>query len=155
VQIADGAYYARAEGGRDAPVRDATATAMGLLSRSFLGWKPEREAMRQGIAYLNEIGPQTADVQFTFVGTVLLQQRDDGEDWERWMIRMRKSVIGAQVHEGVERGSWFDADEVQAARGGRLYQTALSAMSLAVYYRHLPLYERDPQHDGDRTLRPK
>jgi hypothetical protein len=62
------------------------------------------------------------------------------EAWKPWNEKMRDVLVEAQQREGLDTGSWFDADEVNAAGGGRLYQTALNTMSLEVYYRFLPLY---------------
>lgn len=134
VQSGDGAYYGRAK-----PGREATATAMGLLSRLYLGWKPDREEVRRGIAYLHQTGPSTKDVQFNFVATVLMR-RCAPEAWKRWNGPMRDLLVETQDKKRPEAGSWFDPDEVNAARGGRLYQTTLNAMALEVYYRYLPLY---------------
>ena len=129
VQSENGAYYGRTESGRD-----PTATAMGLLSRLYLGWKPEQEEVRRGTDYLEESGPTTRDVQFTFVAT-LLMRRCDGEAWHRWNAAQRELLVEAQEREAPETGSWFQSDEINAARGGRLYQTLFSAMTLSVYYR--------------------
>jgi hypothetical protein len=38
-------------------------------------------------------------------------------------------------------GSW-DPDPVWGGHGGRVYSTALAAMTLEVYYRHAPIHER-------------
>jgi hypothetical protein len=52
---------------------------------------------------------------------------------------MRDGLIKAQVTEGHAAGSWF-SPKGHNVKGGRLYCTAMSAMILEVYYRHLPLY---------------
>ena len=52
---------------------------------------------------------------------------------------MRDYLISTQAQTGHESGSWFFPGEHNEA-GGRLYVTALCAMTLQVYYRYMPLY---------------
>ena len=57
---------------------------------------------------------------------------------------MREQLVHIQAKHGHEEGSWFingggNADQ-GAAAGGRLYVTAMAAMILEVYYRHMPIY---------------
>ena len=47
----------------------------------------------------------------------------------------------AQAKEGHARGSWHFNGDHGAASGGRLYSTALAAMTLEVYYRYMPIYK--------------
>ena len=44
---------------------------------------------------------------------------------------------------GHERGSWYFGGDPHNEQGGRLYCTAMCAMTLEVYYRHLPIYRKD------------
>ena len=53
---------------------------------------------------------------------------------------MRDQLVGSQATRGHEEGSWYTTNGHGAARGGRLYCTAMSTMILEVYYRHLPIY---------------
>jgi hypothetical protein len=64
-----------------------------------------------------------------------------GYKWQRWNEVMREYLIRTQAKRGHENGSWyFDGSDHGAAAGGRLYFTAMSAMTLEVYYRYMPLY---------------
>ena len=49
---------------------------------------------------------------------------------------------------GVIEGSWYFPDSDGATSGGRLYHTALTALTLEVYYRHRPMY-RMPQGESE------
>ena len=49
------------------------------------------------------------------------------------------AVVGRQVKEGPQAGSW-DTDDLWGGYGGRVYTTALATLTLEVYYRFLPLY---------------
>lgn len=50
-------------------------------------------------------------------------------------------MVKTQAVNGHERGSWHFKDH-HGDVGGRLYTTAMAALILEVYYRHLPLYQR-------------
>jgi hypothetical protein len=70
-----------------------------------------------------------------------------GAPWKRWNARMRDQLVNSQAKEGHESGSWFMLDPHGAGPGGRLYSTAMAAMVLEVYYRHLPLYRQESVED--------
>ena len=54
---------------------------------------------------------------------------------------MQGLLVRTQEKEGHAAGSWyFDGGRHGPAQGGRLYSTAMAAMILEVYYRHMPLY---------------
>ena len=50
------------------------------------------------------------------------------------------------LRRGHQSGSWY-FDHDWSSRGGRLYDTALSILTLEVYYRHLPLYRDSAVQD--------
>ncbi len=54
---------------------------------------------------------------------------------------MREFLIRSQSQSGHEAGSWYFEDTF-AQEGGRLYTTAMSCMTLEVYYRFSPLYQQ-------------
>jgi len=54
---------------------------------------------------------------------------------------MRDQLVATQIKDGAGAGSWNVTDPHGGA-GGRIYQTALSLLTLEVYYRHLPIYRR-------------
>jgi hypothetical protein len=53
---------------------------------------------------------------------------------------MRDYLVDSQGTEGHETGSWYFAEQ-HSTPGGRLYTTAMSIMTLEVYYRYMPLYK--------------
>jgi hypothetical protein len=63
---------------------------------------------------------------------------------------MREHLLATQSLEGHRAGSWFFDDRHGGGRGGRLYCTALAAMSLEVYYRHQPIYQPNVVEDDFR-----
>jgi hypothetical protein len=53
---------------------------------------------------------------------------------------MREQLVSTQRTTGHLAGSWDVADQYGDA-GGRLYMTCLAALTLEVYYRHVPLLD--------------
>ena len=70
------------------------------------------------------------------------QLQHDGEPWEEWNASLRDTLVGLQRTSGSQAGSW-DPNGKWAGIGGRLYSTALSTMSLEVYYRFLRIYQSE------------
>jgi hypothetical protein len=79
-----------------------------------------------------------ANIYYNYYATQIMHQYG-GEPWEAWNNQMRDFLTRTQATDGHESGSWY-FDGGQAKKGGRLYVTAVSIMTLEVYYRHLPLY---------------
>jgi hypothetical protein len=75
-----------------------------------------------------------------------------GDRWDRWNVKIREGLIGLQVKDDTcAKGSWdpFNPQPDRwARRAGRLYLTALSILTLEVYYRYLPLYR---SYDEDQS----
>ena len=61
-----------------------------------------------------------------------------GDAWTRWNTSLKRALLPRQRRGGTLAGSW-DANTVWGAHGGRVYTTALAALSLEVYYRYSPL----------------
>jgi hypothetical protein len=123
------------------PERFTAATqAIGLLCRMYLGWKHDQPALQQGVKTLSAEGPSSGNMYYNYYATQVLHHYG-GQLWTDWNTHMRDMLVATQAKMGHETGSWFFlGDDKGAAPGGRLYFTALSAMTLEVYYRHLPLY---------------
>jgi len=129
----DGAYYGYLERGKD-----PAPTAIGLLCRMYTGWSLADGRLANGVAYLADLGPSKDDMYFNYYATQVLHHYG-GSSWKPWNEKLRDHLIKTQSLAGHERGSWYFADE-HGVRAGRLYNTAMSAMILEVYYRHMPLY---------------
>ena len=57
-----------------------------------------------------------------------------GPTWKKWNDAMQKALLSSQRQGGDEDGSWDPIGEWGIA-GGRVYSTAIGAMTLEVYYR--------------------
>jgi hypothetical protein len=141
VQFESGSNY-----GYTGPERGSSATqAIGLLGRMYLGWKHDHPALEQGVQALVRRGPSRGNMYYNYYATQVVHHYG-GDPWESWNPRMRDSLVAKQAKEeaGHEAGSWyFRGGDHGSDKGGRLYCTALAAMTLQVYYRHLPIYGKD------------
>jgi len=140
VQARGGANY-----GYQHPEVNPTNTAIGLLSRMYLGWDRERPALKRGVDYLAEIGPSANNMYYNYYATQVLHHHG-GPQWEPWNEMLRDHLIRTQASEGHEIGSWY-FEESHTKAAGRLYNTAMAIMILEVYYRHMPLYTEEVWND--------
>ena len=119
-----------------------TRSAIGLLCRMYLGWDRDDERLEEGVRRIAEAGPDRNNSYYAYYATQLLHHWG-GDLWEEWNAVQRDMLVSTQETAGDLAGSWEPGGDHAARRGGRLWQTCLSVMTLEVYYRHLPMYERD------------
>lgn len=128
-----------------------TRTAIGLLCRYYLnGWGPNHPGMRDGVEYLlasHLPEPKSEyDMYYYYYATQVLHFHE-GDAWSKeWNPRMRDFLVERQRKEPNRPaldGSW-DADTGRwiGPHCGRLGTTCTALLTLEVYYRHLPLYNR-------------
>lgn len=141
VQTGGGANY-----GYLRPALDPTPSAVGLLSRMYLGWPHDKKELGKGVAYLAKLGPSPEDMYFNYYATQVLHHYE-GPAWDKWNGTLRDHLIKTQAKQGHARGSWYFPDK-HGLSGGRLYTTAMCVMILEVYYRHLPLYQEQTVDEG-------
>ena len=142
VQGEHGAVY----GYQRPDLRRPATTAIGLLCRMYLGWTRDSKPLGQGVQVLATLGPSTDktslrnNMYYNYYATQVMHHWG-GYPWERWNAVMRDYLVNTQSKRGHENGSWyFQGSDLGDGAGGRLYYTALAAMTLEVYYRHMPLY---------------
>ena len=123
-------------------------TAVAVLCRLFAGEKRESQAIRDGVKILMLHTPRwqeqkgralsSINMYYWYYGSYALFQFG-GEPWKKWNEDMKKVLLETQ-RAGImdEDGSWDPIDEWGVA-GGRVYSTAICAMTLEVYYRFMRL----------------
>ena len=125
--------------GEDSP---KTCTAIGLLMRMYLGWKPGDPALDDGMNTLVRwtYQPRAGEVNlyYAYYATLALHHYG-GNHWDAWNSGLHELLIRTQSHEGCESGSWYFSDRYCDV-GGRLLNTALAVMILETPYRFMPLY---------------
>ncbi len=137
VQAENGAKY-----GYDAPGAGPGTSAAGLLCRMYLGWTPKNQGLVKGVEFLSAVGPQPGNIYFDYYATQVLHHWG-GEPWTKWNNVMREYLVQSQEKSGNAAGSWKPGAGHDDASGGRHYRTCMSVMTLEVYYRHLPIYQRE------------
>jgi hypothetical protein len=142
VTLNGGSQYAYTPGGGPTP----GVTAIGVLCRMYLGWTPENPALQKGIVTLDEAGPDPNNLYYNYYATQALHHWG-GKPWSKWNTVMRERLVKTQVEEGKGTGSWSPTGDHGSGPGGRLYQTCLSVMTLEVYYRYMPMYQRGSGED--------
>lgn len=140
-QTEGGSYY-----GYAGPGKRPGTTAMGLLMRMYRGWGQTDPRLLKGMAYLAERGPSPNDPYYNYYATQVLFHHE-GPFWEPWNLKMREFLVANQAQQGHEAGSWYFNGDKHGETGGRLYATALSCMTLEVYYRHMPIYAAKPMEE--------
>jgi hypothetical protein len=134
-----GAFYGYQAGHGPTPVM----TAEGLLCRLYLGWTKDEPGLGEGVHYLLEKHPPRRGelgIYYWYYATQTMHHFG-GQEWDEWNQAMRDILVETQQKEGHAAGSWAPVGQHSDA-GGRLYQTALSACTLEVYYRHLPIFRQ-------------
>jgi hypothetical protein len=122
----------------ESPSRPMTAEA--LACRHFLGIPPDSLMAKEAANYmLAELpGESEANFYYWYYATLALSQTQ-GDAWQRWNAALQRELLARQRSSGKLGGSW-DPNTVWGGYGGRVYATALAALSLEVYYRFMPLY---------------
>jgi hypothetical protein len=133
-------------------------TSVGLLCSQYLGAKRNEPRMTEGANYLISHAPQVQqhrNVYYWYYAAQVMHNLG-GRQWDDWNRTMRRVLIDTQVKEGCAAGSWdptAPSPDQWGAQGGRLVITSLSALTLEVYYRYLPLYKLDAE-DGGKPAAP-
>lgn len=142
VQTDSGSSY-----GYATPGAGPATSAVGLLCRMYLGWKHEEPALQRGVEKLSKMGPSKNNMYYNYYATQVLHHYE-GELWTKWNNVMRDQLVNSQSKAGHEAGSWFfGGGDHGSERGGRVYTTAMSTLTLEVYYRHLPIYRKTAADD--------
>ena len=119
-------------------------TAVAVLCRLFAGESRKDRSIRDGVGILMRHPPKWQEqkgrilseinVYYWYYGSYAVFQYG-GKEWKRWNESMITSLTETQRQGNIdEDGSWDPIGEWGIA-GGRVYSTALGAMTLEVYYR--------------------
>jgi biopolymer transport protein ExbD len=125
-----------------------TVTAVGLLSRHYMGWGPRHPGLQKGLEYVRKLppSPNFKNVYFYYYATPFVHSMApaNAEAWEQWNLKMRDLLINSQ-DQGLnpdrrdQKGSWSPEGDAWGGQLGRLGHTSFALLTLEVYYRHLPL----------------
>jgi hypothetical protein len=138
-----------------------TMTAVGMLCRQYMGARSDTPAMLEGKEYLKEYPPinsenSVRDTYYWYYATQVMFNLG-GPDWDNWNRMMRRTLIETQCKSGCAMGSWDPERptlDIWGMKGGRIVSTALSTLTLEVYYRYLPLYRVNKQDQQQGPVAP-
>ncbi|MCC6127039.1 MAG: terpene cyclase/mutase family protein [Pirellulales bacterium] len=124
-------------------------TSVGLLITQYLGATKDDPVVAGGVRYLMKHPPdaKARDTYYWYYATQVMHNMCDA-DWDAWNRKMRKLLVETQCKTGCAAGSWdpgVPARDNFGTMGGRVMMTSLSALTLEVYYRYLPLYQLDKE----------
>ena len=147
-QVVGGSRYVYMAGTGPSPAM----SAVGLLGRQYLGAKRDTPMIVDGVKFLmaNMPDPKQQNIYYWYYATQVLHNMADSQ-WDTWNRAMRKVLVDSQCNEPgtCANGSWNPKDDVWGGQGGRLMTTSLSALTLEIYYRYLPLFKPE---GGCRSL---
>ena len=105
-----------------------------------MGWDKDHPGLQKGVEWISDKGPSKDNMYYNYYASQVMKHYG-GEEWKKWNGVMRDYLVQTQGKNGDATGSWhFGANSHAAEKGGRLYCTAMAAMTLEIYYRYLPLY---------------
>jgi hypothetical protein len=131
-------------------------TSVSLFCRLLMGYRRDQKLLvRQADLLAAEPpdwrtmagGDQGHSMYYWYYGTLAMFQMG-GKHWAGWNRKMKSALLPNQRRGGPMDGSTKDVDgswdpvSYWGLRGGRVYTTAVNALSLEVYYRYLPLYTK-------------
>ncbi len=128
-------------------------TAEGMFVQQLLGRRRDEPRMQSSASFILRSLPDWKKRPNTYAwyyATLALYQHQ-GDEWRRWNEAMTRELLAHQRKDGPPAGSW-DPDGEWADVGGRVYQTALGALMLEIYYRYLPMYSIEPRTDTAGVL---
>ena len=120
-----------------------TMTAEALYCRMLLGLPADHPAAAEALALIARTPPDRSRPNaYAWYYATLASFHAGGPQWDGWNLALQAALLPLQRRDGTAfDGSW-DPDPVWGGHGGRVYSTALSAMTLEVYYRHLPMHRQ-------------
>lgn len=118
-------------------------TAEALVCRLFLGMPVDHPAAREALDLIGHYPPDPRRANaYTWYYATLASFHSGGPQWNRWNQGLQDALLPLQRRDGGPHDGSWDPDPFWGGHGGRVYSTALSALTLEVYYRHLPIHER-------------
>jgi hypothetical protein len=117
--------------------------AIGVMSRIFMSKNRADPALKGGVDLLLKDLPAwdryKIDFYYWYYATLALFQYDgpSGPSWRAWNENMKNALVANQKGrpDGCQNGSWDPIDR-WGFEGGRVYATAINALTLEVYYRY-------------------
>lgn len=127
-----------------------TMTAVAVMCRLFMDKKRADPKVVGGARVLMDdlpsmAAPAAVDFYYWYCASLALFQQDapDGAMWRKWNAAMMETLVKSQntAPDQDRDGSWEPVDRWSCS-GGRVYATAINALTLEVYYRYASVVRR-------------
>jgi hypothetical protein len=144
VQAKDGIGYGYTKPDDVSP----TMTAAGVLCRQFVGWRQTDAKLIKAVKEVAKTAPGSLNDMYHDYHATQVMFHMGGDYWKEWNPKMRDYLIKAQDQGDLagfehQKGSWTPGqDKYGKKEGGRIMMTSMALLTLEIYYRHLPLFER-------------
>jgi len=116
-------------------------TAEALVCRLFLGLPVEHPAVHEALEMIGRHLPDRRQPNaYTWYYATLASFHCGGDQWDRWNRGLQAAALPLQRQDGGDLAGSWDPDPFWGGHGGRVYSTALMALSLEVYYRQAPIF---------------
>jgi hypothetical protein len=123
-------------------------TSIGVMSRIFIDKDRKDPRLSTGCELLLRQKPEwkgdAIDFYYWYYASLALFQFDgpSGGKWRSWNEDMKTALVLNQnkLTTGCRTGSWEPADLWARHSGGRVYSTAINALTLEVYYRYANVF---------------
>ncbi len=147
----------RVEGKNDRYTNHPALTSIGMLVRMYAGADPGSEALKGGVAHLMDDLPKwedgakpnskgnPIDYYYWYYGSLAMYMyagpdspnANMGNYWSEWNDAIKTALLPNQKKQdaGCEYGSWEPISR-WSFEGGRVYATAINALTMEVYYRY-------------------
>ncbi len=122
-------------------------SAVGLLCREFLGWRPRHPDLDKGVTQLlkpeNWVSKERPSIYFLFYATQVMHHFG-GKPWQEWNPKVRDLLVelqdqGTDTNHAHQKGSWSPRGDDYQKQGGRLMFTSLAILTLEQPYYTVPL----------------
>ncbi len=118
-----------------------TMTGVGVICRIFCGQSRRDPKITKGVDILMQNLPtwnkpknDKVDMYYWYYATYAMFQYG-GKKWHTWNEAMKNALLSTQRQGGCADGSW-DPVGKWGMVGGRVYSTAINALTLEIYYRY-------------------
>ncbi len=122
-------------------------SSVAVMCRIFINKKkgdPALGAVNAIVSDLPEWKNDKIDFYYWYYSSLALFQYDgpEGPMWKKWNEPMKNALVPNQKtgKDGCQNGSWDPAIERWGFEGGRVYATAINALTLEVYYRYANVF---------------
>ena len=117
---------------------DMAMTAIGLVSRGYLGASRNSPGQIKGIEWLVSMQPARDNVYCNYYATMAVHQNEGGmgDQWMAWRNAIQTMLINSQLKQGPDAGTWYYSGN-HGHTGGRLMSTCLATLILQNEYRYI------------------